>query len=125
MNRLTALLVLLSIAALGGCAAQSSPAATVTVTAEPSDDAWQRFREEPKNAFVFASAYEIIWGTPIGNGENADAIVELSDTMCDMVASGYVTWDTVGDKLEGIDTDDPETREKIIATAKVFCREVD
>ncbi|WP_169583378.1 MULTISPECIES: hypothetical protein [Microbacterium] len=108
---------------LAGCAAEPAPAPTVTVTVAPEaessveDDAWQRFRDDPREAFVFASAYELIWGTPIGNGELADSVVELSNTICAQVADG-AAW------IEIQDTIDSEDAEKFILTAQVYCPEL-
>lgn len=112
-------------AAVTGCASTPTPTPTPTVTVtvapepefEAAGDAWQRFRDDPREAFVFASAYEIIWGTPIGNGELANSVVELSATICDQVANG-TAWVEIQNSI------DDEDAEKYILTAQVYCPDV-
>lgn len=135
MKTLIATLGVAGLLLLTGCGAAPAPAPTVTVTVtatpeasapdpEPTraGDSWQRFRDDPADAFVFASAYEMIWGAPIGNGEGAESTVSLADTMCGLVETGTYTWDTVGEPLDDVSA---EELEKLILTAQVFCPEVD
>lgn len=131
MKKLLSVACASGVVLLTGCSGAPAPAPTVTVTvtetpavvspaAPPEGDAWQRFRDDPREAFIFASAYETIWGYPIGNGEAADGAVGLADVMCGLVESGTYTWDTVTEPI-----DDTENAEKYVLTAQVFCPEVE
>lgn len=97
-----------------------APTVTVTVTASPVDDEWQRFRDDPKAAFIFASAYEIIWGAPIGNGETADTMVELAHSLCKSIENGVQTWESMR-----VDLGADESADKAILTAQMYCPELD
>lgn len=98
-------------------ASEPTPAATVTVT--PAPDEWQRFRNDPKSAFIFASAYEIIWGSPIGDGETADTMVKLASSLCRSIEDGVQTWDSMR-----VDLGADDSADKAILTAKIYCPEL-
>jgi hypothetical protein len=122
--------VLLSLAAvpLTACAVitgliptpEPAPTVTVTATPAPAADEWQRFRDDPKSAFIFASAYEMIWGSPIGNGETADTMVSLAYSLCRSVEKGTQTWDSMR-----VDLGSDDSADRAIATAQVYCPEVE
>lgn len=109
------------VATLTACTPASEPAPTVTVTVTPKPaDEWQRFRDDPKEAFIFATSYQMIWGSPIGNGENADTWVQLSYKLCEsMRKQSYGSWDDVKEAL-GAD----ETADKTVLLAQIYCPEV-